>query len=68
MDRESKAKGKRKEPSSKHRTTVSFPPESYETLEGIAKQKKVSVGWVIREAVDQYIAEKWPLFGHRKGE
>lgn len=51
-----------------HRNTISFPPETYETLESIAKQKKVSVGWVIREAVDQYIAEKWPLFGRRRGE
>ncbi len=44
------------------RASISFPPEVYETLEAIAKQKKVSLAWVVREAVDRYIADKWPLF------
>lgn len=44
------------------RASVSFPPEVYRTLEEIAKQKKVSLAWVVRDAVDQYVAEKWPLF------
>ena len=45
------------------RATISFPPEVYENLELIAKQKKVSLAWVVREATEQYLAEKWPLFG-----
>jgi Ribbon-helix-helix protein, copG family len=49
------------------RATISFPPEVYETLEVIAKQKKVSLAWVVREAAEQYLAEKWPLFA-RQGE
>jgi hypothetical protein len=44
------------------RATISFPSELYKTLEGIARQKKVSLAWVVREAAEQYIAEKWPLF------
>ena len=44
------------------RATISFPPNIYETLEGIAKEKKVSLAWVVREAAEKYIAEKWPLF------
>lgn len=44
------------------RATISFPPEIYETLEVIAKQKKVSLAWVVREAAEQYLADKWPLF------
>jgi hypothetical protein len=44
------------------RATISFPPEVYTTLEGIARQKKVSLAWVVREAAEQYIADKWPLF------
>lgn len=44
------------------RATISFPPETYETLETIAKEKKVSLAWVVREATEQYIADKWPLF------
>lgn len=44
------------------RATISFPPEVYETLETIAKEKRVSLAWVVREAAQQYIGEKWPLF------
>jgi predicted DNA-binding protein len=44
------------------RATISFPPDVYETLENIAKEKKVSLAWVVRDAAEQYIAEKWPLF------
>ena len=45
------------------RASVSFPPELHETLERIAKQKKVSIAWVVREAAEQYVANQWPLFG-----
>lgn len=44
------------------RATISFPADVYKTLEGIARQKKVSLAWVVREASEQYITEKWPLF------
>jgi predicted DNA-binding protein len=44
------------------RASISFPPEVYETLESIAKEKKVSLAWVVREAAEKYIADKWPLF------
>ena len=43
------------------RATISFPPDIYETLEGIAKEKKVSLAWVVREAAERYIAKKRPL-------
>jgi hypothetical protein len=43
------------------RASISFPPAVYETLEGIAKEKKVSLVWVVREATEKYIADKWPL-------
>ena len=46
------------------RTTISFPPDMHGTLEQIAKDKKVSLAWVVREAVDTYLGEKWPLFEH----
>ena len=38
------------------RATISFPPDLYETLEELAKQKKVSLAWVVREASEKYIA------------
>jgi hypothetical protein len=44
------------------RATISFPAELYQTLEDIAGQKKVSLAWVVREATEQYIPDKWPLF------
>ena len=44
------------------RTSVSFPPDLYQTLEQIAKQKKVSVAWVVRDAAEKYVAQQWPLF------
>jgi predicted DNA-binding protein len=45
------------------RASVTFPPELYQTLEAIAKSKKVSVAWVVREAAERYVAEQWPLIG-----
>jgi predicted DNA-binding ribbon-helix-helix protein len=44
------------------RASISFPRELYETLEEMARQKKVSLAWVVRDAAEQYVAEKWPLF------
>ena len=43
------------------RASISFPPEIYETLEMIAREKKVSLAWVVREAAERYIADRWPL-------
>jgi len=48
------------------RTSVTFPPEIYQTLEDLAKKKKVSVAWVVRDAAEKYIAEQWPLFAGSK--
>ena len=50
------------------RASISFPSEVYETLETIAREKKVSLAWVVREAAEQYIAHRWPLFAARKAE
>ena len=47
------------------RASISFPEDLYQTLEEIARQKKVSLAWVVRDAVAQYIADKWPLFKGR---
>jgi predicted DNA-binding protein len=45
------------------RASVTFPPELYETLEAIAKSKKVSIAWVVREAAEKYVSDEWPLLG-----
>jgi predicted DNA-binding protein len=44
------------------RATISFPREMYDTLGEIAKRNKVSLAWVVREAAEQYLGDKWPLF------
>jgi hypothetical protein len=48
------------------RTSVTFPAEVYASLEIIAKQKKVSMAWVIRDAAEKYVSEHWPLFAGAK--
>jgi predicted DNA-binding protein len=44
------------------RASVTFPPDLYHTLEQLAKQKKVSVAWIVRDAAEKYVADQWPLF------
>ena len=48
------------EPTASVRASVNFPLMLYQTLEEVAKEK-VSLAWVIRDAAEQYMAEKWPL-------
>ena len=43
-----------------HRTSVTFPRELYRTLEAIAEQQKLSVAWVIRDAAEKYVSDRWP--------
>ena len=40
------------------RASISFPPALYETLEKIAKGKKVSLAWIVRDAAERYVAEQ----------
>jgi metal-responsive CopG/Arc/MetJ family transcriptional regulator len=40
------------------RASISFPPAIYETLGSIARQKKVSLAWVVRDATERYVAEQ----------
>lgn len=45
------------------RASITFPSDVYRTLERIAKEKKVSVAWVVRDAAEKYIEARWPLLG-----
>lgn len=47
------------------RASISFPADVYEILEQIAQEKKVSLAWVVREATEQYIENRWPLFAKK---
>ena len=40
------------------RASVSFPADLYSALEQIAKQKKVSLAWVVRDAAEKYVGEQ----------
>jgi len=44
------------------RLSVSFDEADYEELQRLAEQKKVSVAWVVREAVERYLSNRNPLF------
>lgn len=43
------------------RASVTFPKETYSALEQIASEKRVSLAWVVREAAERYVSERWPL-------
>lgn len=47
------------------RITVTIPPENYESIVRIARTKKVSTSWVVRDAVEKYLAADMPLFAGR---
>ena len=50
------------------RASGSFPRELYDTLERIAKERKVSVAWIVRDAAEKYVGDQWPLLdGRGKG-
>jgi hypothetical protein len=37
------------------RITVTVPPKDYEVVRSMAKDKKVSAAWIVRDAVEKYI-------------
>ncbi|MDR5727019.1 MAG: ribbon-helix-helix domain-containing protein [Terriglobia bacterium] len=44
------------------RLSVTVPSETYHSLEIIAKKKKVSLAWVVRDAAERYVSDELPLF------
>lgn len=58
--KEAKRKGMKAPAVSLVRASISFPPDLYDNLEEIAKQKKVSLAWVVRDAADKYVANQRP--------
>ncbi len=62
-----KRQHKRTKNEAQPRASVTFPPEVYKIIEDLAKQNKVSIAWVVRDAVEKYVADKWPLFATSDG-
>jgi hypothetical protein len=48
------------------RITITLPPEHYEHVLWMAKNKRVSASWIVRDAVAKYLAEDMPLFADRE--
>jgi metal-responsive CopG/Arc/MetJ family transcriptional regulator len=47
------------------RMSVSFSPDLLRTLEQIADQQKVSVAWIVRDAAEKYVSDRWPLLAQK---
>ena len=54
----SKKVSAREKPVQASRASVTFPTGLYENLEAIARSKKVSVAWVVRDAAEKYVADQ----------
>jgi len=48
------------------RATITFPPALYETLGELARQKKVSLAWVVRDATEKYVEDRRPVRTQQK--
>jgi len=50
------------------RLSVSVPQKQYMELQQIAAEKRVSLAWVVRDAVLQYLSARTPLFPANEAE
>lgn len=48
------------------RISVTVPSPQHDLLESIADEKQVSVAWVVRDAINQYLADRWPLLSTKQ--
>jgi metal-responsive CopG/Arc/MetJ family transcriptional regulator len=55
-----------KRPLSGPRISVTIPPDFYEQVSSMAKAKKVSKAWIIRDALEKYIEADAPLFAGKE--
>lgn len=55
----------KQEKSKVQRVSISIPQDHYRELARIAGQKRVSVAWVVRDAVDSYLSAETPLLRPR---
>lgn len=49
------------------RVSVSLDADDYADLKHIAKDKRVSLAWVVRDAVSDYLDARIPLFPRKRG-
>ena len=53
---------KKTAPRASHRLSVSLTEEQHVELTEIAEKNKVSVAWVVREAIERLLRDEQPLF------
>jgi metal-responsive CopG/Arc/MetJ family transcriptional regulator len=58
MKGEKKGRRMKAQSTSAVRASISFPPDLYDSLEQLAKRKKVSLAWVVRDAAERYVADE----------
>ncbi|MBY5938920.1 ribbon-helix-helix domain-containing protein [Marinobacter nauticus] len=56
------ANGKRNHTLATHRLSVSLTADQHAELSEIAEENRVSVAWVVREAIERFLIEERPLF------
>ena len=56
------ARRKMSTPKSAHRLSVSLTEKQHSELLEIAKKNRVSVAWVVREAIERLLRDEQPLF------
>ena len=44
------------------RVSITIPSEHYDELQRLATRKRVSLAWVVRDAVERYLGDQAPLF------
>lgn len=59
---EDRTRNRKKTGAKSVRVSVSFDVADYVMIKGIAKTKRVSAAWVVRDAVTNYLNAQVPLF------
>lgn len=49
-----------------HRLSVSLSVDHYKELAEIARKNRVSIAWVVREAIERLLRDEMPLFHLRR--
>lgn len=57
---------RQKTPKASHRLSVSLTEQQHAELAEIALKNKVSVAWVVREAIERLLRDEQPLFHARQ--
>ncbi|MCL4851794.1 MAG: ribbon-helix-helix protein, CopG family [Bryobacteraceae bacterium] len=62
-----KAQGRKAKSRGQPRASITFPPKLYKTLEALARQNKVSIAWVVRDAVEKYVDDQRSVLLRNEG-